>query len=114
MARVQEAVEEQQEPFFARPLVGSTFTILSGVSFLFVAMILPLVGKAGTVVPNADKNYKGFLAALLVSLAMGVLATISKLERRKIDASPLPLFSLILTALSVLLLVALLLGLLKI
>lgn len=113
MAREQEAVE-QQESFFARPVVGSTFTILSGLSFLFVAMILPLVGKAGYVVPNADKNYKGFLAALLVSLAMGVLATISKLERRKIDGSPLPMFSLILTVLSVFLLVSLLLGLLKI
>ncbi|MFH0909009.1 MAG: hypothetical protein V1929_09625 [bacterium] len=113
MARVQEAVK-QQEPFFARPVVGSTFTILSGLSFLFLMMILPLVGKAGTVVPNADKNHKGFLVALLVSLAMGVLATISKLERRKIDGSPLPLFSFILTALSSLLLVAFSLGLLRI
>ena len=113
MAREQEVVE-QQEPFFARPAVGSTFTILSGVTFLFVCMLLPLVGKAGTVVPNAEKNYKAFLAAVLLSMAMGVLATISKLERRKIDASPLPLFSLLLSGLSTLLLVALLLGLLKI
>ena len=113
MAKVQEIVETPV-PFFAQPFVGSLFTVLSGLSFLFLATILPLVGKSGSVTVHAKQNYTAFLAALLVSLVMGVLATVSKFERRKMDGSPKPLFSIVLTGLSILLLIALLLGLLKI
>lgn len=102
------------EPFFARPEVGSALTVLSGLSFLFVCMILPLVGKAGMMTVHARENYFAFTATLAASLVLAVLATLSKLQRRKIDQSPLPLFSLVLAALTGLLLAALLLGLLRI
>lgn len=102
------------EPFFSRPEVGSALTVLSGLSFLFVCMILPLVGKAGSVTVHARENYVAFAATLAASLVLAVLATLSKLQRRKLDQSPWPVFSVVLTGLTGLLLVALLLGLLRI
>jgi hypothetical protein len=97
-------------PFFARPAIGSFFTILSGVSFFFLCMILPIVGPAavhGSGSPGAGptpalaKNYMAFTAVLIVSLAIAGLAVFSKMERRKIDGSPLPLYSVGLLALLV-------------
>ena len=38
--------EVMELSFFARPVVGSVLTILSGLSFYLVCMILPLVGPA--------------------------------------------------------------------
>ncbi len=108
------AQQEAPTTFFATPWVGTVLTVASGLSFLVVCMVLPLVGKAGAVVPYSTKNFVAFLAVLLTSLVLAVLASISKFERRKIDNSPLPLFSLILLALCVLLLVALLTGMLHI
>lgn len=101
-------------PFFAREYVGTALTVASGLAFLFVCMILPIVGKAGSVVSHARENFLAFLTALLVSLALAVLAAVSKLERRKLDGSPMPTFSFLLGGLCALLLVALLTGLLKI
>ena len=47
---------------------------------------------------------------LLASLALAVLATISKLARRRVDGSPLPWATLVLTVLDLLLLAALFTG----
>lgn len=89
-------------PFFERPVVGSFFTILSALSFYLVCMILPLVGPAAahgsgspgaTAAANYHQNFVAFLTVLLISLALAVLALISKLQRRKIDQSPFPLYS---------------------
>lgn len=99
--------------FFQWPSVGSFFTVLSGLSFLFVCMLLPLVGRAGSVAPAAGKNRLAFLGAVLFSLLLGGLATLSKMERRKIDGSPLPYFSLGLMGLCLALLLALFAGLLS-
>ena len=96
------------------PWVGTVLTVASGLSFLFVCMFLPLVGKAGAAVPYARQNFFAFLAILLISIAFAGLATFSKIARRKIDGSPLPKFSIILLGLGALLLVALLTGLLHI
>lgn len=101
-------------PLFDRPGVGSLFTILSGLAFLFLCMILPLVGKAGAVTVHARANFVAFLVALLACIALAALATVSKLQRRRIDGSPLPVFSIVLLGLSTLLLLALVTGLLRI
>lgn len=86
-------------------------------------MILPLVGPAAmrgsgspgaTAVPHAWANYFTFLGVLLLSLALSALAIFSKMERRKKDGSPLPLYSVGLLVLLLFLLVALLMGLLEI
>lgn len=111
--------DAQQTGFLAIPWVGSFFTIASGVSFLFLCMILPLVGPAAThgsgspgagPAPHLTQNRIAFSAVLLVSLALAVLAVFSKLQRRKIDNSPLPIYSFGLVGLCVLLLVAFVTG----
>jgi peptidoglycan/LPS O-acetylase OafA/YrhL len=102
------------ESFFARPTVGTFLTVLSGLSFLFVCMILPLVGKAAILTDRYPKNRFWFTVALLVSLALGMLAIFSKMTRRKLDQSPLPLFSIALTGIGFVLLIALFAGLLHI
>ncbi|MBN1269568.1 MAG: hypothetical protein JXB04_08275 [Kiritimatiellae bacterium] len=116
-------VDEVEGPFFARPIVGTILTILSGLSFLFLSMILTIVGPAAmngsgspgaTTVAWAKQNFLSFLGVLLLSLALAVLATMSKMERRKIDQSPLPYFSMGLAGICVFLLFALVTGLLHI
>ena len=101
-------------PFYTQPVVGSVLTVLSGLSFLFVCMILPLVGKSGSTTVHAGLNTLAFAATLVVTLILAALATWSKLVRRHLDQSPLPYFSIILMGLSILLLLALATGLLRI
>jgi len=81
-------------PFWARPEVGSCLTVLAAVCFLVQLMILPLVGPCGARAPHRVCNYAAFTAWLLLTAAVAATATFSKLERRKIDGSPLPWFSL--------------------
>jgi len=100
--------------FFAKPITGTVFTVLSGLSFLFLLMTLPLVGQAATPVPYRMANFFTFLAVLLFSLALAVLAIISKMARRKEDGSPMPIASFGLLGICVLLLLALFTGLLKV
>ncbi len=108
-------LQDEPEPNFIQiPLVGTVLTILSGLSFLFLCMILPLVGQAGAAAPHAPKNTQAFLAVLLVSLGLGAVAVYSKVERRKLDNSPLPYFSMGLCGICVLLLLTFLAGFLKI
>ncbi len=99
---------------FSHPLMGTTMTVLSGLSFLFIAMLLPMVGAAGAAAPHAAHNYRTFAAVVVISLVLSVLAIVSKMARRKMDHSPLPMFSFGLCGLTVLLLVALVAGLLKV
>lgn len=96
------------------PWVGTLLTTLSGLSFLLVCMILPLVGKAAQLTTHAKQNRQAFLAVLLISTVLAALASWAKILRRRVDRSPLPAFSLILLALCVLLLAALFANLLQI
>ncbi len=106
-------------PFIARPMVGNVLTILGGLSFLFLCMILPLVGPAAVhgsgspgagPAPHLKQNYMAFSATLAVSLILAVAAVYSKSERRKIDGSPLPKYSLALIGVLLFILVAFVLG----
>ncbi len=108
------ATTAKYEMPLVHPAVGTTLTVLAGISFQVTCILLPLVGPAGAVTPHARQNFIAFLAVLLVTLLLSVAATFSKLARREVDGSPLPLFSITLSGLSLFLLVALLLGLLKI
>lgn len=100
----------------AHPTVGNILAILSGLSFLFLCMILPLVGRAGQAegLPYATKNFVTFLLFLLVTLALSGAATYSKIQRRKLDQSPFPRWSAMLTGGLVLVLIFLLSGLFSI
>ncbi len=105
---------EATTPFFSQPAVGSVLTVLSGLAFLFICMILPLVGKAGVATVHARENNIAFSAVLVLALVLAVLASISKLQRRRVDQSPRPYFSIVLAALAGLLMVAHVAGLLRI
>ncbi len=98
----------------ATPWVGTLLTVLSGLAFSFLSMILPLVGKAAHMVPHYQQNRSAFIVIVLISLALATLASISKLARRKVDGSPLPHASFLLIGLDVLLLAAFFGGLLAI
>jgi hypothetical protein len=91
---------------YALPAVGSFLSVLAGLSFLWLCMLLPLVGKAGAVTPFARHNYFVFLGFLLLTLALSGMAIGSKMTRRRRDGSPPPLFTLGLAGISVLLLIA--------
>ena len=112
-----------QGPLFALPIVGNLLSIASGLSFLVLCMILPLVGPSAmrgsgspgaTAVPHARANFLTFLGVLLLSLALSALAVYSKIDRRKADGSPLPVYSIGLFGILLFLLVALFMGLLEI
>ena len=116
-------VSARPGPTIASPLVGNLLSFAAGLSFLFLCMILPIVGPAAmrgsgspgaAAVPHARANVASFLAVLLLSLAFSIGAVVSKLERRKQDQSPLPLYSIGLCVVLVFLLFALLTGLLQI
>lgn len=103
-----------QSSRLAQPEVGSLLTILSGLSFLVVCMILPLVGKAGVKTVHYQANWSAFAVALSVCTMFSVLAFRSKSIRSRIDGSPKPKLSALLVFFCGLLWIALLSGLLKI
>lgn len=100
--------------FLQKPVVGSVLTVVSGISFFFNCMLLPLVGRAGSSVPDADKNRLAFLAVLGLTFTLATLATWSKMVRRSDDKSPLPYWSLGLCVICVVIFVLLMTGLLGI
>lgn len=100
--------------FLQKPITGSVLAVVSGLSFFFTCMLLPLVGRAGSSVPYADKNRLAFLAMLGAAFSLAALATWSKLLRRSGDQSPRPYWSMGLCAIYVILFVLLTSGLLAI
>ncbi len=102
------------DKIFQNPITGSVLTVMSGLSFFFTCMLLPLVGPAGSRAPDAGKNQIAFLGVLGLTFLLAALATGLKTARRKEDQSPLPIWSLGLCAVCVLLFILQLNGLLAI
>lgn len=100
--------------YLAKPAVGTFFAVASGLSFLGLLIVLPLVGQAGAVVPYAGKNIMAFLAILFATLFLSLCAFWSKRLRRQIDQSPFPYTSFGLIVVCLLFLASFSLGLLKI
>ena len=107
----------------ASPWLGHLLSVGAGLSFLLLCMILPLVGPAAmrgsgspgaTAVPHAKANIAVFAFVLFLSAGLSLLAVYSKLERRKVDKSPLPLYSIGLCVILLFLFIALVTGLLQI
>ena len=101
-------------PLYAIPVVGTWLTVLSGLSFLVVCMLLPMVGAAGSATTFATQNRNSFAFYVFVSLVLSLAAIASKMARRAIDRSPLPISSFALCGLTSFILVALFTGLLGI
>jgi len=100
--------------FLQKPVTGSVLTVASGIFFFFNLMCLPLVGRAGSSVPDADKNKLAFLGVLGLTFALAALATWAKMLRRSDDKSPLPYWSLALCAVCAAIFVLLMTGLLAV
>jgi uncharacterized membrane protein YidH (DUF202 family) len=100
--------------FLQKPVVGSALTVAAGISFFINCMLLPLVGRAGSSAPHADKNQLAFLTAVGLTFLLAALATWSKMARRAGDKSPLPIWSLILCGICTALFVLQLTGLLAV
>lgn len=105
---------DQAISFFTNPVLGSTLTVLSWLSFLILCMLLSMVGQAAAATPYAAQNRRAFGIFLLVSMVLSVLAVLSKLARRRIDESPLPYVSFGMLGLTVLLAIAFLARLLEV
>ena len=108
--------------WLADPRVGNVLSVLFGLLFLFLCMILPLVGKSaahGSGSPGAGpmdtlwKNHLFFSISLLLTLLSGAGALYSKLLRRREDGSPYPKATAGLLVACVLLLLCYVTGLLK-
>ena len=97
-----------------KPVTGSVLTVMSGLSFFFTCMLLPLVGPAGSRAPDADKNQLAFLGVLGLTFLLAALATWAKMIRRREDQSPFPVWSLGLCAVCAVLFALQLTGLLAI
>jgi len=96
------------------PVTGSVLTVISGLSFFFTCMLLPLVGPAGARAPEAAWNQLIFLGVLGLTILLSALAIGLKMTRRRQDNSPLPVCSFGLCAICVLLFALQLTGLLAI
>lgn len=115
MATYAKPTVADSESFFAMPVVGTALTVAAGLSFQFLCMVLPLVGKAGihpdreyavrglTAMPGAhgfdsyvSQNKIAFLVTLAVTMLLALAAFASKYLRRRVDGSPFPRFSLVL------------------
>lgn len=107
-------MNSEYKQFLEKPVVGSVLTVAAGISFFFTLMCLPLVGRAGSSVSDADTNRLAFLGVLGLTFVLSALATWSKMMRRKEDQSPLPIWSLGLCAVCAALFVLLMTGLLAI
>ena len=88
--------------------------MMSGLSFFFTCLLLPLVGPAGSRAADADKNQLAFLAVLGLTFFLAAAATGSKMMRRSDDQSPFPVWSLGLCAVCAILFALLMAGLLAI
>jgi hypothetical protein len=100
--------------FFANPVLGSTLTVLSWLSFLILCMLLSMVGQAAAATQYAAQNRRAFGIFLLISFVLSILAVLSKLARRRLDESPLPYFSFGTLGLTVFLYIAFLARLLEV
>lgn len=107
-------MNSELKKFLQKPVTGSVLTVASGISFFFTCMCLPLVGRAGSNVPYADKNKLAFLGVLGITFTLAALATWAKMLRRSDDKSPLPVWSLGLCAVCTILFILLMTGLLAV
>jgi uncharacterized membrane protein len=89
--------------------LGGTLTILSGISFFLLCIAFPLVGPAGSRVPNATKNKAVFFAVLILTLLLSGFATRIKLQQRKtLSQLPFPTATALLSGTCIAILIILL------
>ena len=87
---------------FSKPIILNFITVLAGLSFFLLCMILPLVGPAGSKVEHADYNKTIFLSWLIFTLVFSLTSFCLRLRKYKIEKNIFPIYSLILLAVCIL------------
>lgn len=99
------------EKIIRNPTVGTAISVVAGLSFYVVCMMLPLVGPAGSRVEHAAANRAAFICVLLLTFLLASASTYLVLMRRKLeDAVAFPWFSSGLAVLCLIMLVLLMTG----
>ena len=88
---------------------GNILTIVAGLFFYIVCMLLPLVGQAGRATEHYTQNFLTFAAVLVVASGCAIGGLMFKLKARKEHGEPFPVVSAGLSGIYVLLLASLLL-----
>ena len=95
---------------FSSPSLNSFFSVLAGLGFMLICMLLPLVAKAGSAVEHSRENRLFFTAIALLTLLLACSSVAINLLRRKRVGAPLRPFSLFVAGIVLTLLAALQLG----
>jgi hypothetical protein len=133
MGMAKDSVQVDEGLSFTSAAVGTGLSVAAALSFQFLCMVLPLVGKAGM---NPQREYQvrnlmglagphgfdsyvlqnriTFLLVLFLTLGLSVAAFLSKQQRRKLVGGPFPRLTAGLSGICVFLLVAHVTGLLQI
>jgi len=101
-------MDNKHTPFMFRPATGSALAFSSGIFFYLVCMVMPLVGPAGSRVEHAGQNKATFLALLVLTLLLAAASIYSRQGRRKMEGGALPWFSIGLSAVCLVMLIAVL------
>lgn len=96
--------------WFYRRFVGTTLSILAGLAFFLLCMLLPLVGPAGSRVEHASENEIIFLSWLGITLLFSVASVLSRWERVRKKNEPRPIYSLLLCIMCIMMLLIQLAG----
>ncbi len=85
----------------ANSIVYNLITIMSGLAFFLLCMLLPLVGPAGSKVEHADYNNAIFTGWLIFTLILSSTSYYLRYKRYRFKNDIYPKYSLILTILCI-------------
>ena len=85
----------------ANSIVYNLITIMSGLAFFLLCMLLPLVGPAGSKVEHADYNNAIFTGWLIFTLILSSTSYYLRYQRYRFKNDIYPKYSLILTILCI-------------
>ena len=90
-------MDEKALHWFYRIKTGAVLSVLAGLAFFLLCMILPLVGPAGSRVSHAADNKYIFMGWLFITSLISIAAVFSRWWRVKHQQAPKPLFSVLLS-----------------
>tara|TARA_A200000113_G_scaffold188303_1_gene176011 strand:+ start:1216 stop:1539 length:324 start_codon:yes stop_codon:yes gene_type:complete len=90
-------MDEKALHWFYRIKTGAVLSVLAGLAFFLLCMILPLVGPAGSRVSHAADNKYIFMGWLFITSFISIAAVFSRWWRVKHQQAPKPLFSVLLS-----------------
>ena len=82
-------------------VIYNLITIIAGLAFFLLCMLLPLVGPAGSKVEHADYNNAIFTGWLIFTLILSSISYYLRYQRYRLKNNIYPKYSLILTILCI-------------